>query len=476
MPAEHTTTTTTVHRTTTATQAIGSARPSSNRTTTTTRASRSITATILISTTKTLTPTPTITPVPEAGGMSGAAIGGMAAGGAAIVAIIGLLCYKRRKRGAVGDSSAAAATKGGKTGVSDAELAGVYSGASKAISGPTNLTPEKGNDSAPAHRPEAQFREQQQFRPGMRDELFAQPGSALHGTMSKSPKSPTTPNGAGSPPRPPPPVARQNSDHGNQQGNQQGNQGNMESRPPLHKQNSSDGYYDEVNDYYGDDSMSVVPDTMGAQRSAPQPRNLAQGNLTPTPASHIAPAPTASKDDVGRGMDSPGGKNVGKNGPPGPGRDSPRSSYSSDGESTYLTLEQAQQAHNHKMMGHKESISSVEQLLDRSSPGAQQQYQGHNQNYQQPYQSNNLAPPRGPGTAPPMSPDPYAESAFNDYADDRSMVSSPYRPPPPNGSPYGSPYQQPSGHGQSNNSHNNNNNQRPYQGETDYNQGPYGRF
>ncbi|KAF9135682.1 hypothetical protein BGW39_001081 [Mortierella sp. 14UC] len=491
MPAEQPTTTTAApHKTTApAPRTTGSARPGnstvSGHTTTTARNnSRSIAATLTASTTP-RTPTPTISSA-EAGGMSGAAIGGMAAGGAAIFAIVGLLFYKRRKRAAVGDSSTpAGAKKGGDGGKTDAEamaeLGGGYTG-SKDISGPMALAPVKGIDSAPAHRPEAQF------RPGMRDELLAQPGSAPHGTMSKGPSSP---GGNGAPARPP--IAPQNSDQGSQAGNQAGNI-SQDTRPPLQKQNShadSEGYYDDVNDYYGDDSMSVALEPMGAQRSAPQPRNLAQGNLTPTPVSNLASSassPTLNKNgDVdSRGMGSPVKSNAKTGGAPGQGPDSPRSSYSSDGgESAYLTLEQAQQAHNHKMMGHKESISSVDMLLERSAQGNNGQYQNQNQNqphggYQGQNNSNNhLAPPSARGPPPPMSPDPYAESAYSDYPDDRSMspgtVGGGYRPPP---SPYGQ--QQGNGGGYYNGNGANKQQQPMHQPvqlrDSDYNQGPYGRF
>ncbi|KAG0273218.1 hypothetical protein BGZ95_010964 [Linnemannia exigua] len=443
MPAEQTTTTAAPHKTTAppATRTTGgNVKPGGNstvsgRTTATARNnSRSITATLTASATS-LTPTPTISPT-DAGGMSGAAIGGMAAGGAALFAIVGLLFYKRRKRSAVGDSSAAA--KGAKGGKTDAEAmvelgGGGYSSINKDISGPMALAPAKGIDSAPAHRPEAQFREQQQFRPGMRDELFAQPGSALHGTMSKGPSSPGADGNASSPVRPPAPVSHQNSDQGNQvnradQANHQGNNNNPDARPPLQKQNShpgSEGYYDDT---------------------------------------HAKPAR---------------------------GPDSPRSSYSSDGgESAYLTLEQAQQAHNHKMMGHKESISSVDMLLERSSPGANAQYQQNlNQSQSQAYggyqgnnnnSSNHLAPPSARGPPPPMSPDPYAESAYSDYPDDRTMSpgigpTGGYHAPP---SPYGQQQQQQQQQGGYYNGNGANKQQQPMQmqRDSDYNQGPYGRF
>ncbi|KAF9899847.1 hypothetical protein EC991_008232 [Linnemannia zychae] len=501
MPAEQTTTTAAPHKTTAAPKTTGSARPGnstvSGRTTTTARNnSRSITA-ILTTSTTSPTPTSTISSIPEAGGMSGAAIGGMAAGGAAIFAIVGLLFYKRRKRSAVGDSSAAGAKKGGG-GKTDAEamaeLGGGYTG-SKDISGPMALAPAKGIDSAPVHRPEAQFREQQQFRPGMRDELFAQPGSPLHGTMSKGPASP----GANAPPTRLP-VVHQNNDQGNQADKQTGNN-SQDTRPPLQKQNShpsSEGYYDDVNDYYGDDSISVALEPMAAQRSTPQPKNLTQGNLTPTPVSHLpssASSPTLNnKGNVdSRGMGSPVKNNAKISGAPGQGPDSPRSSYSSDGgESAYLTLEQAQQAHNQKMMGHKESISSVDMLLERSAQGNNGQYQYPNQNQNQPYvgyqgqnnNNNHLAPPSSRGPPPPMSPDPYAESAYSDYPDDRSMSPGPvgggYRAPP---SPYGNYSQQQQQQGGNGGYYNGNgaNKQQPMHQpvqlrDSDYNQGPYGRF
>ncbi|KAF9945871.1 hypothetical protein BGZ70_003519, partial [Mortierella alpina] len=243
-------------------------------------------------TTATISATPSSSPE-TAGGPSGAMIGGIAAGVVMVFGLVGLLFYKRRKRAAV---AAAAAEK---------SRAIAMSGTSAPISGPLALAPEKGIDSAPAHRPEAHFREQQQFRPGMRDELFAQPGSALHTTLSNKNKSNTTLTNNDSRTN----LTSNNmysndtssnnmdsSNNRNKDNNFQGGQPKGGARPPA------DDYYDDnlVHDYYGGDT----PETVGAQRPAPQSRDHSVGTLTPAPEYYLGKEDIDPRRDL-RGLDSP---------------------------------------------------------------------------------------------------------------------------------------------------------------------------
>ncbi|KAI8603828.1 hypothetical protein EDD21DRAFT_367910 [Dissophora ornata] len=416
--------------------------------------SRTTARSITVTTTSTAaTQTPTAA-AKEAGGLPVAVMGAIGAGVLLLLALVGVLCYKRRKRTAVGTVEASSkGEKGGAPVITNAPRS-----THNAISGPMALAPEGGIPAMPAHRPEAQFREQQQFRPGMRDELFAQPGSALHKNLSKqdnnnnnsgnnSPPGPSKGGyGGNSPPRPPPP---------------------FQELPP------SSSYDDNlVSDYYGGaDHKAEGP--IGAQRPAPRPKDAMHGNLTPAPEYYLGKEDIDPRRDL-RGLDSPDAY-VKKNPVPDarklPPSDSRRSSYVSDSDSAYLTMEQAQQAHNNMMMGHKQSIGSVDMLYienDRSnrsqpdhmhslaisestvsmmpslppisspSPFNGNKYQNgpNDPRLQQQQQRNGPPPPRGPGQEPysPRSPlarvDPYAASAYSEeYSDDRSQVSGSYYNP-----------------------------------------------
>ncbi|KAF9361745.1 hypothetical protein BGX26_012466 [Mortierella sp. AD094] len=404
---------------------------------TNTRSGATTTAAIINGTTA--SPTPTIAPAPS--GPSGALIGGIAGGVAVLLAIVGLLCYKRRRRATV----AVAAAKGVKGGDPKAPRS-----VNAAISGPMSLAPDNGIKAAPPHRPEAQFREQQQFKPGMRDELFAQPGSAIHKNLTA--KENNKPPGAGN----------------------QGNANNRMNEKDLYSGNRqespTDSYEDTlVNDYYGGADHVKESETIGAQRPAPQPKDVLRGNLTPAPEYYMGKEDIDPRRDL-RGLDAPetyvksptSAPNVNH------GRSSdssPRSSYSSDRDSAYLTLEQAQQAHNHKMMGHKQSISSIDMLIvDHSSKGRTNQtpdhllsvamtestmsmmpslppttspapFNGvkHQNGLYDPRMQQHGPPSRGPNPGPisaGVREDPYAESAFSeDFRDDRSMASGSYYNP-----------------------------------------------
>ncbi|KAG0047647.1 hypothetical protein BGZ83_007333 [Gryganskiella cystojenkinii] len=486
MPADpHPTTTTAAHRATTTTRA---ARTTTANTRGATRTTRSATSTSIATSS---TPTPSQTPAAAASGPSGAMIGGIAVGVVAVLGLVGLIFYKRRKRASVAAAEQSAHNKNLKElprGMSEMRGGeGSSGGAShNAISGPMALAPEQGIDAAPQHRPEAQFREQQQFRPGMRDELFAQPGSALHASHSNKSngsgqRSGGNGNNYGAAPGP---VSREIQDiHRNNSKN------NMNEKQQL--DNTGD-YYDDHLDFYSNEPD--VP-TIGAKRDVPQARDLTHGNLTPAPQYYLGKEDIDPRRDL-RGMDNPDSY-VGKNedlhdprqGPPpitnGGKNDnskaeaaaSPRSSYSSDGEA-YLTLEQAQGAHNRKIMGHKESIGSVQMLMEHSlsppSTGKPQMHSGaisestvsmipslppatspmpafngggnNNISSSKSDLSSLPSPNRSPGASGPIPPapnsngqnhrpppppsapvltdDPYAESAFSeDFYDDRSHVS-----------------------------------------------------
>ncbi|KAF9941325.1 hypothetical protein BGZ75_002001 [Mortierella antarctica] len=456
-----------------------SARPTNQSTGRASRTTRP--ATTATAATATISATPSSSPE-TAAGPSGAMIGGIAAGVVMVFGLVGLLFYKKRKRATV----AAAEAKKSK--------AIAMSGTSAPISGPLALAPEKGIDSAPAHRPEAHFREQQQFRPGMRDELFAQPGSALHTTLSNKNKSNTTLINNDSRTNLTSNMYNNNSsnngrgmDSSNIKSNNNNQGGTPKDGPPP-----SDDYYDDhlVHDYYGG---SDSPEAIGAQRPAPQSRDLSLGNLTPAPEYYLGKEDIDPRRDL-RGLDSPetyvrqaaiAGSTMGSDPRQMQGADTSR--YSDDHDSVYMTPEQAQQAHNHRMRGPKDSIGSVAMLhLDPASPPQPQerathrppdhslsvamsestmsvmpslppadggQYDRRMQQQQRPGGARPSPPGPGPGPLSPMSSiameDPYAESAYSDeYRDDRSMASpgypqqrqQPYRPQYPHDNGRGSPY------------------------------------
>ncbi|KAI1306458.1 hypothetical protein EDD11_004750 [Mortierella claussenii] len=509
--ADHTTTTALRRTTTTRAAATetGTSRSTGTLTSRVSRATRTGTATTTGTPTLTSTasPTPTSATPEAAGGLSGAVIGGIGAGVVVLIALVGLLFYKRRKRTTVGTAEVEKGGKDGKKGGPSAANAVAALPKHNDISGPMSLAPQNGTAAAPAHRPEAQFREQQQFRPGMRDELFAQEGSAIHRNLnSQKENNSNNNNNANS-------NNNSNTNNNNVNNNNANNSrpvnngggpgyvnekelysGNNRSAPSPSLQGNkptSNTFYDDdqlVNDYYGEsDHDATATGPIGAQRSAPQPKDLMHGNLTPAPEYYLGKEDIDPRRDL-RGLDSPA-TYVKKTPLQDPrqkqlSESSPRSSYSSDGgESAYLTLEQAQQAHNHKMMGHKMSISSIDMLLvdSRSAPergnnnsnnhgshvndrsknngtapsdhmlsvamtestvsmmpalpptASPQSFQGIKHQNQQRH-----GPPQrgGPGQGSPMSSrsltheDPYAESAYSeDYPDDRSLASGSYYNP-----------------------------------------------
>ncbi|KAF9438607.1 hypothetical protein BGZ76_006506 [Entomortierella beljakovae] len=468
--ADRPTTTSTRPRPTTTRPAATRTTTAARKTTTTTRSTRSTRATSTRSTTTTTTsstasPTPTIDA--GGGGSSGGAIGGALVGVAVVLGLVGFLLYRRKKKATV------AAAK------NDQSMAEART-ANAAISGPMALAPENGSDAAPAHRSEAQFREQQQYKPGMRDELFAPPGSVVHNKENNNSNNNNNNNN--------------NNNYGNETGYGYGNEKDVYSG---NRANQNDSYEDNlVNDYYGGDG----PEPIGAQRPAPQAKDVMHGNLTPAPEYYMGKEDIDPRRDL-RGLDSPESyvktpldNHANANG-------SPRTSYDSGRESgAYQTLEQAQQAHNQKMMGHKHSIGSVGDLnpershQENSSGGRTNQPADHllsvamtestvsmmpalppaastapangakgnayDARMQEPY--NRGPPPRG--NQGPISPrareDPYAESAFSeDYGDDRSLASGYYNGPaghgPGNGNGYGNGY---------GNGHYNHNHQHGYNG------------
>ncbi|KAF9181894.1 hypothetical protein BGZ51_005127 [Haplosporangium sp. Z 767] len=433
MADQPTTTTRTTPRprpTSTASKTTTKTAKSTSQSSRTTRSTRSSGAIIATGTTTTIAaPSPTIAPG-QGGGSSGALIGGIIAGVVMVFGLIGLLFYKKRKRAAVAAETPAKDKKGAVPEISDL---------SHGISGPMALAPEGGINAIAEHRPEAHFREQQQFKPGMRDELFAQPGSAIHTSLSNKKN-------------------RDNGPEANRVDQININKDVHGDIKPPAQPLSSVGYYGGhlVHDYYGGD-RAATPDAIGAQRPAPQYKNLNQGNLTPAPDRYLGKENIDPHRDL-RGLDAP--ENHAKMGPNQGGArdmpDSPRSSFSSGRNSTYMTPEQAQQAHNNKMRGHKESISSINKLVEdaladqaknQSNRPADHSFSVatsestvslipvstptvsplafHGANHQQ----QRIKSGPGPGPLSPMSSiareDPYVESVYGeDYFDDRSLVSA----------------------------------------------------
>ncbi|KAF9971760.1 hypothetical protein BGZ73_005213 [Actinomortierella ambigua] len=365
------------------------ARPARKTTTGTRRPARTTSAAVVpvttTTTTTTSTPTPTVAP---SGGMSGGAIGGIVAGVVlAFAAVFGLLFYKRRKRRAVAD------TKRNMVDNSPPSYQPPTNGAG--ISGPLALAPDDGVRGDEKQKlPEAQFNENRHFQPGMRDELLAMPPKGQNNNNKG-------PGGPGGPPGPP-----------------------------------GKDYYDDglVQDYYGSPPI-------GAQQPTRQPSNksLHHGNQTPLPGQ----------------IHQQGG-----------GRRGSMASTASDDSGGFLTYEEAQKAHNRKMMGHKESIGS-EADLDKYKQQQPPQYQDQQHQPQRPPQpgmegrgqygdllsptdsrfgtgpehnsvvmsestvsmmpalppSATPMPMGGPGGAPNNN-SPYAESAFSDEYDNRSLYSA----------------------------------------------------
>ncbi|KAF8979829.1 hypothetical protein BGZ46_004983 [Entomortierella lignicola] len=381
---------------------------------------------------------PTTTPEPASGGSSGAMIGGIAAGVAVILALVGFLIFKKRRNAAV---AAAAAAADKKRNMSDTSRS-----TNAAISGPMALSPENGTTAAPAHRPEAHFREQQQFRPGMRDELLAMPGGNNKKDQGPNNNQNNRPPGAG----------YQANNVNNKMNEKDIYSGNRQMSP-------TDSYDDTLVNYYGDIKES---DSIGARQPAPQQKDISHGNLTPAPEYYMGKEDIDPRRDL-RGLDSPdtyvrraaltNSNNQSKT------ELSPRSSYSSDRSSAYLTLDQAQQAHNNRMMGHKQSIGSVDMLIvDRDShingPNNQSlldpppsaafsvstismmpslppvaspaPFNGVKHQNGGPYEPRTQQGPKSGANSSKPKIDPYAESAYSeDFSDDRSLASGSYYNP-----------------------------------------------
>ncbi|KAF9344277.1 hypothetical protein BGX34_005826, partial [Mortierella sp. NVP85] len=155
----------------------------------------------------------------------------------------------------------------------------------------------------------------------------------------------------------------------------------------THKNNSADFYDDGfVHEFYGGSTESI-----GAQQPPVKSHVPSKGNQTPAPEYYLGKEDIDPRRDL-RGLERPE-TYLKINNPPQPSAppasaqqtpaqqesSSPRSSCSSeDGESGYLTLEQAQKAHQRKMMGHKESIGSGSIMMERY--GQQHQHQAQQPN------------------------------------------------------------------------------------------------
>ncbi|KAG0357146.1 hypothetical protein BC939DRAFT_475786 [Gamsiella multidivaricata] len=427
-----------------------------------------------------ISPSATATAAADSGssaGLSPGAIGGIAAGGVVLFALVGLLFYKRRKR-------AVASSKDG------------YNG-------------QGGDGNEPMYMHASNYGKRKKGPSG------------ISGPLALAPESDASP-----PPFPPPLVQQPKKPFNKHRGNAPWDN---------HAPPQQNDYYDDalVQDYY------TAPDVIGAgsnnelvgaQRSPIQARDNSHGNLTPAPDYYLGKEDIDPRRDL-RGLDRPEAYIHDKKSPPPQSPpplatsprneryhndalqrqdqdDSPRTSISSNNSSEYLTLEQAQKAHQQKMMGHKESIGSVNMLIKNATKDQQylnQQQQRSNdllspvtpsfapdhasmaisdstmsmmpslpstsspmsfiprnnnntsesRNPQSPTRSpvnharqgsnpriattqpGKPSPSRGPDYGP-LSPgyeDPYAESAYSeDFADSRSMISS-----TPNHGPYGGP-------------------------------------
>ncbi|KAF9088314.1 hypothetical protein BGX23_007447 [Mortierella sp. AD031] len=479
-------TTATRSATGTATGTRTSVRPtgSTGRTTTPGRATRTIATTGTITST-TATISPTATPAPS-GGLGPGAIGGIAGGAVALVALVGLVFYKRRKRATVGASS-------------KNKDEPIYMHASNyssnnhknppksGISGPLALSAESDVAApSPFGRPS-----QQQQRPREDDHRgppgagpYSGPGDNRNNNFNQQDDNRNYHNGGRKSEHDDRyPSNNNNSNHNNSKQNHNPH----DDKAPL-----QNDYYDDVQDYYDGPQEPI-----GAQRPVITPRDVTQGNLTSAPEYYLGKEDIDPRRDL-RGLDEPETyirrANMNNN------NQAPvdekgqqrarhrRSSVSSDGGSAYMTLDQAQQAHQKKMQGHKESIGSVNMLIDTANKNNQKPYRpegprspgtpsfAHDNasiaisdshmstmpslapiNSPMPYKNggNNAASrPKGSGPLSPSShDDPYAESAFSE--DFSSYPSIPHQP-----GPYKGPH--PS-------------QQHPYpQHHSPYAQGPYG--
>ncbi|KAG9326302.1 hypothetical protein KVV02_004039 [Mortierella alpina] len=332
---------------------------------------------------------PTASSEPQPGGLSGGAIGGIAAGVVVVLAVLaGVLFYKRRKR--------YGSTK--KDGSQDEPMYMHASNYSRkkgppdnGISGPLALAPETDVGAGPSPFPPPHSRPEQEPRHAGPRHAGGNEHSGMYGRDGQD-------------------------DHLSSNRGHGGNNTPLNERQPF-----QDDYYDDnlVHDYYS----SPPEPHVGARRTPAEARDMPQGNITPAPEYYLGKEDIDPLRDL-RGLDSPEAYLRDKKSPPMPSSlaqveqrvephpslDSPRSSFSSDASSEYLTLEQAQKAHQKKMMGHKESIGSHQMLMDKH-------YQG-----QKP-QGQLLSP-----TTPSFAPD-HASMAISDST--MSMMPS----LPPNSSP-----------------------------------------
>ncbi|KAF9960844.1 hypothetical protein BGZ72_005680 [Mortierella alpina] len=296
---------------------------------------------------------PTASSEPQAGGLSGGAIGGIAAGVVLVLAALaGVIFYKRRKR--------YGGTK--KDGRQDEPMymhASNYGRKKKGppdngISGPLALAPETGVGVAPSPFMPPQSKPGQDAHRAGPSHAVGQEHSGMYGRDSRD----------------------------GHRGNDRGYNGN--NTPINDRHPFQDDYYDDnlVHDYYSSPPESHV----GARRTPAEARDIPQGNITPAPEYYLGKEDIDPLRDL-RGLDSPEAYITDKKSPPMPSSlaqgarhaephpslDSPRSSFSSDASSEYLTLEQAQKAHQKKMMGHKESIGSHQILMDKHHTGQKPQ-------------------------------------------------------------------------------------------------------
>ncbi|KAF9930399.1 hypothetical protein FBU30_000530 [Linnemannia zychae] len=403
--------------------ATGTQRPPTSTRSVSTRTGTPSASTAVTTTTATISPTAT---PDSSGGLAPGAIGGIAGGAVALVALVGVIFYKRRKR-------AGAASK-------DKEEPIYMHASNYSNNNHTKPPPNNGISGPLALSAEADL--------GVAPPPFGQPlpPSKRSQEVDKRAASNTDP------------WNNNNSSNTNQTDNWYNN--NSGSRSPHDdKTHLQSDYYDDVQDYYDGPQEPI-----GAQRPAVSPRDVTHGNLTPAPEYYLGKEDIDPKRDL-RGLDSPEtyirkANEMNQTAKVDEKARHRRSSVSSDGGSAYMTLEQAQQAHQKKMQGHKESIGSVAMLIDTSNKN------------KQPYRSEELRSPGTPNMAhdnasiaisdssmsmmpslppvnspmpfsnnknipghkdsDPLSPgghdDPYAESAFSE--DFSSYPNSPHHPAP----------------------------------------------
>ncbi|KAG0252012.1 hypothetical protein BG011_007270 [Mortierella polycephala] len=364
--------TTTPGRTTTTKRAPTTTTRGNTRTTT----RRTSTLPSTSSTTSTSSPTSTIEAQPA--GLSGGAIGGIVTGVLFLVAAaVGFLFYKRRRRGI-----AASKDSVGNSKEEPIYMESTNYGSKKEspnsdhdISGPLALGAEPGNGAAPLPFPllndnqhQQQYQHQQQKSATNKDH-YGSPGAGSYGGLGEKSQLNDNHN-----------HDRNLYQHSNGQDSKHydGYNGNNHS----HKHSIDDDRHPLKNDYYESNGYyRNLSDPIGAQRPPTRPQDTTQGNLTPAPDYYLGKEDIDPMRDI-RGMDLP--ENYIRDqklplpispdrNPQGTSSAKNHASLSSDAGSEYQTLEQAQKAHQQKMMGHKESIGSVQVLIDKSSKDSQYQ-------------------------------------------------------------------------------------------------------